>query len=217
MSEHVNDRTIYCSCISIRFENMLRCLLAYFIVLLIIVESRLDVERRSLIPMTLRRKLCEKTRRAVICNIKEVSSNKLDDVNYSKWSICKHSPELMFCKWNPSRHVIIPTVLTEESHNLQTAYNKSPYFTARQNKPSTTLTKSFKNDNYVRTNSDLRLNNQQTVQKSASPKNLMNTIQPRFEGKLNVEREATIKSRKSAEEDEFNENIMLIDENVFGH
>ncbi|VDL78981.1 unnamed protein product [Nippostrongylus brasiliensis] len=63
------------------------------------VRAISPAERRALIPLPLRKKLCQLPGISAACDFNEVPKPQSEDEDYSKWSLCKHHPELMYCKW----------------------------------------------------------------------------------------------------------------------
>ncbi|KAJ1352971.1 hypothetical protein KIN20_009507 [Parelaphostrongylus tenuis] len=188
----------------------MRLLIMYFITWLITIGATRFVEHRSLIPWTLRRNLCEKTRRADICDSDKMFRPKqTDDGSYSIWSFCKHSPELLFCKWNPSRNVLIPVILNESttvSSRIRESTTNDP---PEQNPPL------FSTSNSNELLSSKLVRHQQIEDLKSAKEITTEKMQVRSDGKLNDDRQITENTEESMEE-EFNENIMMVQGNLFG-
>ncbi|KAL6741011.1 hypothetical protein Aduo_014309 [Ancylostoma duodenale] len=192
------------------------------------------LERRSLIPMSLRKKLCERSGGDSICNFSESSHNSVDDdENYSKWSICKHHPELLLCRWDPASKAVIPEVqpelvLTTPSWNsVEASFDEETdsgisglslvpaIFESSIFLDTTPAVVQPQHNEEVRLPEKAAPSTPSTNQKETSVKE----DRPRYDGKLSDERKIPSQpanSDESPDEDGFGEDIMMVKEGVFG-
>ncbi|EYB83814.1 hypothetical protein Y032_0328g2623 [Ancylostoma ceylanicum] len=238
------------------FYLLLSSVLYYFITALT------PLERRSLIPMSLRKKLCERSGDRSICNFGKgngsltqkarqngadhasvtgpfkggtnqtnSSHNSIDDDdNYSKWSICKHHPELLLCRWNPSSRAVIPIVqpemkLTTHSWNsIEASFEED---TDSGVNALSLMPAIFESSIFMdSTPAPIQPQRAEEVRipvKEAPPtfkeQNPGKEDRPRYDGKLSDERELpaqTVNSDESPDVDDFGEDIMMVKEGVFG-
>ncbi|EYB83813.1 hypothetical protein Y032_0328g2623 [Ancylostoma ceylanicum] len=226
------------------------------------ITALTPLERRSLIPMSLRKKLCERSGDRSICNFGKgngsltqkarqngadhasvtgpfkggtnqtnSSHNSIDDDdNYSKWSICKHHPELLLCRWNPSSRAVIPIVqpemkLTTHSWNsIEASFEED---TDSGVNALSLMPAIFESSIFMdSTPAPIQPQRAEEVRipvKEAPPtfkeQNPGKEDRPRYDGKLSDERELpaqTVNSDESPDVDDFGEDIMMVKEGVFG-
>ncbi|KAK6021316.1 hypothetical protein OSTOST_13011 [Ostertagia ostertagi] len=172
----------------------------------------------------------------------KVPSAPVDDENYSKWSICKFHPELLLCKWDPIKKVAIPAI-EYQPHSSSAVENSADTdqadfsaidlsqatafmtFSSSIKEPfkvkESPILRGAKTDNrpfHPRTNGLVgteRLNEDNHI-----PEYTKQSQPPRYDGKLSVENDLDVsygrKPVASPEVDEFDENILMVNDNVFG-
>nr|CDJ93699.1 Protein C48B4.13 [Haemonchus contortus] len=186
-------------------------------------------ERRAYIPPELKRRLCELSGKASTCDFNEVQSTPVDDENYSKWSICKHHPELLPCKWDPLKKITIPVIRYEaESFPSPPNFIKAePDIFAVDLSQATAIMKPLvEPKEALKAKESLVLrgskvdNRASYTSRNYGPGGPKEIIPPRYDGKLNVENELKINQQRkpiaSPETEEFDENILMANDDVFG-
>ncbi|KAK5967361.1 hypothetical protein GCK32_002435 [Trichostrongylus colubriformis] len=208
---------------------MVRFLLLFLSTCSATVVALLPDARQALIPITLRRRLCELTVKTSICDFNEVPAAPVDDENYSKWLICKYHPELLPCKWDPLKKIPIPIVhyepqtLSTDDSSIDAEQPDFAGIDIFQNQ-ATTFTKStneFKDP--FKFNEIPISRGAQADNRSIQPlrtESVSGVKEARYDGKLSVENDLEAVGRHkqvaSPEVEEFDENILMANGNIFG-
>ncbi|VDO92192.1 unnamed protein product [Haemonchus placei] len=159
----------------------------------------------------------------------QVQSTPVDDENYSKWSICKYHPELLPCKWDPLKKITIPIIRYEpQSFPSPPNFVKAePDIFAVDLSQATAIMKPLvePKDAFKAKESLVLRGSKIDSQASYTSRNYgpggpKENIHPRYDGKLNVENELKMSQQRrpiaSPETEEFDENILMANDDVFG-
>ncbi|RCN48244.1 hypothetical protein ANCCAN_05659 [Ancylostoma caninum] len=147
-----------------------------------------------------------------------------DDESYSKWSICKHHPELLLCRWNPSSKAVIPAVQPELALTTPSWNSVEASF---EEETDSQMPAIFESSIFVDTTpaavQPQRKEEVRVPEKEAPPtpqgQTPVKQDRPRYDGKLSDERNIPAQpanSDESPDEDDFGEDIMMVKEGVFG-
>ncbi|KAK6754575.1 hypothetical protein RB195_013520 [Necator americanus] len=207
----------------------MRLLLQYLCACITTINAFSAVQRRSLIPMSLRKKLCEMKADETMCDFEKDLYKLIDEMSYSKWAICKHHPELLLCKWDPSIVGVIPETQPKPETTTSISLSMEESLSEESEEfavdvpnttPSIIESSKFIGNGGAVEPEDVEVEEPGPLKPSAVKQEVpVNKEPPRFEEKLTDERELDVQTQRpeeSQEEENFGENILEVKDDVFG-